>query len=538
MSSSESSTSGSTSSVDPPIGEATRSVDGEELIEAINRPRQVDDPINVHRGRLPYLDLPSFGEPDRKCGEPVPGSTYFCPNCATVHEKPHICYRYDCPIHWPHAVRRRASGSSSGIGAAPKLDALRRYLNDFREDNQYFHHLVISPPDDLQLAAGDPLERALEVIRELMDLAGIQGLVAYHPYRGDDETPGDDRGEWQNRIHKNTEWDDVREELRGSPHFHLIGVAPFVDFSDSPLVEDETGWVLHRITQENSNISISDDEAMARAVTYALSHAGIYDSESGQRRLAAWMKGPDVDKSLEEYQYNRFAIKRLVEDVATDTLGISPSSMRCDEELVDADRRYTDRIENPDGERADRRGDLPELERPSQHRDPPILATPEGPRGPNGPTIASLHNDPTVRTDGSSSSSSSRSRRANGSTNLPPSARDLEFGSSTSTSSRTSAASSRTSRASAAREEPSASSSSNTEKCDTTLRHISEAGDYLFSLDWRESVENEGNIEQLDKNYRSYIFYLRVMGLDVEDDRPTIPEEREGEPPPDASPAD
>lgn len=518
-------------SVGPPRGNPIYSVDPQDVIDAIQRPKLIPkEDARMHADAVPVLDLPSFGEPDDKCGDPTPASMMFCPSCATVHEKPHVCYRYDCPIHWAHAVRRRAAGSKSGAGVAPQLDALRRYLNAYRDDNQYFHHLVVSLGADRRLAANNPLEREKETIREIMDAIGVQGLVVYHPLAGDNEDhDGDDRGEWKDRIGKDTEWDDVKGELEYRPHWHIIGVAPFVDFSDTPVINDETGAVLVRITQDDSNRSISrregektDDHALARAVTYALSHGGIYNTEGGQRRLAAWMMGPDVDR-ITPLAKNKARMQAIVYNEAATTLGIDPPNLKCDNDLDESD----DETEDVDRDLPGRRRPILDVwESDDVNSDDGIGAAPTGngiiitpqsgpggPRAGSGGTRSSATALPKTRDPFESSWSGSRSSSRSAS----------------STSSRTTSATSTSTPSSEG--ETDASHTDGDSTCGSRLRHISQANEFILDREWNENHDDDA-VEDVETAYLAYVTWMEAQGHEPHEDPFELPAERD-EPPPD-----
>lgn len=522
--SSGSSSSSSGSHPGKPRGDPVYSVDPEDIIAAIERPKAHPDEDGFHRGILPYLDLPSFGEPDPDCGDPCPGSLYFCPSCATVHEKPHVCYRYDCRLHWAHAVRRRAAGSKSGAGICPQLDALRRYLNAYRDDNQYFHHLVISlakHAKDRRLAASDPLERERETIREIMDEIGIQGMVGYHPAAGDNEDlKSDDRGKWKDRIGKDTEWDDVKEELEARPHWHIVGVAPFVDFSCTPEIESETGAVLHRITQEDSNISIEDNEAMCRAVTYVLSHCGIYDTDDGQRRLAAWMKGPDVGR-ISPLEKNKTKIQTLVYEVAKDTLGIAPPNLECDTELG------PEEIELGTGD------ELPEVSRTVKHPLHDVWGMDDDAEEVGAHVSTTGHRvyeaPETTVSPSSSGGTGGGDSWGSSSTDLPPNRDPFESWSGSSSTTSTVGVTDPPDDVDV-EDEDDDDRDDEGDTCGSRLRHISQASDYLLDREWNESHEDE-DVQDVETAYRSYVTWMEAQGDDV-DDPTRLPEERIASDPP------
>lgn len=508
----EASTSAGGSSGDktgPPRGNPVYSVDPSDVIEAIQRPKKLPEDAAPHKGRLPILDLPSFGEPNEDCGDPTPGSMYFCPNCHTIHEKPHVCYQYDCPLHWAHAVRRRAAGAKDSAGVAPKLDALRRYLNAWRDDNQYFHHIPYAPPQDRRHWSKDALKREVEAIREWMDAVGLQGLVVYHPRAGDNEDiEGDDRGEWKHRIGKDTEWSKVKEELEYRPHFHIVGVAPFVDFSGTPEIHEETGAVLHRITQEDSNVSIPDTEAMCRVVTYCLSHAGIYETETGQRRLAAWMKGPDVHR-VDVYERNKARIQAMVYEAARDTLGISPPNLECDEEV-------------PPGQVYLGRDGLPGLSRPSEERPDPLSEMYARGQDP-GPQIGALADQDAVTV---------RPQPAPSGWDSPTGPGSMVRTSAASSSSTSGETTNRSGADTSSMASGDQGQGDEVHECGTRLRHISQAGEFLTDPEWRAQQDDE-DLEDLEAAYQSYVDWMTSKGLDPDEDPRKLPEERESDRPPD-----
>lgn len=505
----------------PPRGSAVYDADTQAMIEAIERATHPDpDGLELKdRGdhMLPQLRLPGFGEPEENCGEFIPEAMRFCQHCGDPYEFKHNCLRYDCPDHAAHAIRRRAAGSDDGAGIAPALKALQSYLYAYRSDDHYFHHLVFSPGEDWFTESKYPLERTKQVIRELLDELGLQGLVAYHPFRGEHEEEGeDDMGEWRKRLFHDREWTgDVREDLSAEGHFHAVVVGPWVDLADVEQVHDETGWVIHRILKENSNVSIEDEKDMAEVVTYALSHAGVMDTPE-QRRLAAWMKGPDVHRISPTESIKAF-MSPIVAEAAEDTLGIASPSLECENEHPPAVHLGpTDQLEP--------------FERPSQNQPPnPFgLSDPEAAEGfssPSGPgglpgTVGGRH----VEAVGGLSNPNSGA--------LPERDDDLgapgtsgPAGSGGSSSSSSTAASSGGSDVSGADERE-------LEACGGHLRHISKAGEYLLDGEWRRTARH---VDDLETAYRSYVDYMTRADRDPTEDRTMLAEERHE---PDAPPDD
>jgi len=325
----------------------TNPCDADAVIEAINRPQQyqpdvrkvVETPsgdfeeklVPDHEWRrLPKMDLPGFGELGETCGEEV---TQFCECCADHWSVGETCRRSTCPRCAQTWVRE----SATQIAAKLKATWAKMYRQE--SEHPYFQHLVIDIPDDWELG-GDPETvywRTLDTVKEIMDGFGIAGIPIYHPFRGDDETH-DDRGEWANRLFSERDWKDVSDELDFDPHFHVIGIAPYVDIGASERIHEATGWLIHRITQEDSHISIGSDYDMAGVVAYCLSHAGIYTDSNGDKSAAAhtriaerpWRKGGWLDGQIPTIQERtREQMDRVVRSVAPRVLGIEFSSVAC-----------------------------------------------------------------------------------------------------------------------------------------------------------------------------------------------------------------
>lgn len=491
----------------PPEGEAVGrgEADAEAIVDAILRAIHPTDPEELkesdgrhisamRKHQLPQLDLPGFGDVNSDdCGEFCLPATRFCTRCGKTHEFKHNCLTYDCPLHAPYAVRRRAaSGGPDGTGIAPKLKSLLLRLYKARgEQNHYFHHIFISPPEDFFFESEQPLERGKQVIREIMDELGLQGLVGYHPVRGEDEDrEADDRGLWQEILFHRMDWDDVKDRLKYSPHFHIIAVAPHVDVSVTEEVEARTGWVIHRRADDETNVSIPDDDAMTRAVTYLLSHCGVYETDD-QRRLAAWMKGPDIP-TTQVFEQVAETIRASVYQSAEKVLGLQQPSLECSHD-------QTVRVEQSDPDEVAESGAVTVTSNP-------------GPGGAVGTNYAavSLPNEEGPDDWGDPSGFENWGSSSSGST---------------ASSSRTSSASSSARKISSA-EEIDASGP----ECGGRLRHISKAGIYILDDEWRRKATFD---RELDRLYRDYVSYMQSRGLDPQEGKPELPEETDGPPPPD-----
>lgn len=312
----------------------------QDIIAAIERPKKGDDSNlspDAPGGWLPQLDLPGFGSEREDCGDEIP---HFCECCGHSFDVGRTCAQSMCPRCGPAWVLKRAGTSRENGEATPgyvgKLIATAKMMSAARDEAVFTHHVTFNPPpDDWFLEAEDPLQRTFDVINEILTLMDAEGVVVYHPYRGDNED-GDDRGEWKKRIFSGREWDgDVRDELRPSGHFHAIVASPFIPGGDvTRKVEEQTGWVIDRVAKrDGSGRSLDGPGDVARAVTYALSHTGV--DTSGERNVAAIRRYGSTYKRANVYTRDLEAADHAVRTVAPKTLGISANSVRCMKKVSD-----------------------------------------------------------------------------------------------------------------------------------------------------------------------------------------------------------
>jgi hypothetical protein len=310
---------------------------GEDLPEVSEAVRILQAPREWSRERggdlaesyLPDLSLPGFGESYPDCGE---DRLMFCRDCGEPTEIGRTCKRSVCPrcaaawdLHRAKAV----------VG---KLDATARMMSaESGGTSVKHHHLVLSPPDGLTWEAEDPLGRAWEVVRDLLHHLGAEGIGVYHPFRGSE---GDDLGAWKERLFQGRSWDDVRGELDLSPHFHLIVAAPWIPGGSwTETLESETGWVLHRIADSETGVSLGSLSDLAGATTYALSHAGI--DESGENNSAQYRYFGSTLHRAEVFEDLQAQADRAVRSVAPRTLGLPSREVACQSEVAPEDRRDT-----------------------------------------------------------------------------------------------------------------------------------------------------------------------------------------------------
>lgn len=322
--------------------------------------------------RLPGLLLPGFGEnPDEApelyrddCGDDLP---YGCMDCGWTEVVGRTCRVSRCP-------RCAASWTMDRcIDPLASLLDTRRELDRERSSHQRLHHIVVSPApgERFDVDPDEPDREVLDVAwstakRVLAELGIKHGYGMFHGYRGSDEhqvAPGedetpDDRGAWKGRLFQGEGSESLAEliarELEESPHFHVIGIGNRLEGGElTRALEAATGWVVHRITPNNTNVSLYDAKDAARALTYCMSHTSLYVDPGGNYRAFARPFGRVADNKPPE------AVKEDAEDiirradVAPVTLGINPSELECpgptelevDDILGDAPRATTAAID-------------------------------------------------------------------------------------------------------------------------------------------------------------------------------------------------
>lgn len=302
--------------------------DGEREVdptEVVDKFRTVDaGKSDRYTAKLPALPLPGSGELRSDCGDDIPR---FCSDCGHVHNVGRTCYRSRCPRCWKGWAKRRATTITS------KLEALRRYReasHPGRWDGWKFHHLVLSPPDGYRLDSDDPMQRTMDLLKEVLGEIGVEtGYVFYHPYRGEE---GDDRGFWKSVLPDGESTDGKLKDtapIEHSPHFHAVVLSKFVSTEGVVgHVEENTGWTIHRITKsDESDVSIYNDYDLARSVSYCLSHTGI-----GPDRVAYRSFG-EVSNFVAEESIEREMDAR-VRSVGVMTLGLAHNSQSCSEDRV------------------------------------------------------------------------------------------------------------------------------------------------------------------------------------------------------------
>jgi len=339
----------------------------QQMIDRIQRVDQVGDRVEdgavavdedgeiPDGGQLAAWDLPGFGGLQQDdCGDDEP---HYCDECGRVHNYGRTCSQSRCERCWQSWVVDKAETH------AARADAVARTLGSSGTAHHKHHVAFMLPPD--WTPTGDEQERyedTKDVIKDIIsDIWGFDAMFAFHGWSGSgygaDEGAGDDMGEWADRLDpENRDWyGDVRDELYERPHFHAIIVAPEIPGGQiTSAVYEETGWLIKRIYDEDTNRSISGEDedgemkALARAITYTLSHTSV--DTSGEQNDAkvhtcgsAWWNYDGIE-TREDSERNA---KRAVRAVAPTTLGVDEDAVRCADKIApenapDADEYHTD----------------------------------------------------------------------------------------------------------------------------------------------------------------------------------------------------
>jgi len=296
---------------------------------------------------LPGFGPDGHGENARDdCGDANP---MICNSCARSVSIGRTCGQLVCARCGVAWIR------DSSIQKTAKTIRIRKEKNRQLTPNCNTHHQIISPPPEwwYDLAsAGLCLEDAYEltdqIVADIIDEMRGCGVVVRHSYRGTDDA-GDlrdpdqgDMGLWKELINQGRAWwSDVRDELAWQPHYHCILASDFLagdGFSD--VVQNHTGWVIHRIVDEEGK-SLASDSAVARAMTYALSHGDIVVNDSANNQSQAFYAGYVQGDEGSRSPWNDLAPSPVdlefadaaVQDAAETVLGLYSGTTECGKEL-------------------------------------------------------------------------------------------------------------------------------------------------------------------------------------------------------------
>lgn len=286
---------------------------------------------------LPKLRLPGTGDRLPDCGDDMP--VVFCSDCMGSEWAGRTCRRSACP-------RCNESWAFNGAKTdASKAEALRRKRNVVQNSNRNKqHHLVFSAPRSLRFDSKEPLKRGKELVKALAGKIDLDaGTIYYHPwriveaYRGDVAGHASGSGDmtWADILSKiendnGWSWDAIKHEfLVFAPHFHVIGTSRFVQGgATTDEISQKTGFVTHRITKEDSKVSIYDQGDLCRATAYCRTHTGLaWDVDNENFRAATWRFGESAN--LSPSKQVREEIDAIMRSVSMDVLGVNFERSDC-----------------------------------------------------------------------------------------------------------------------------------------------------------------------------------------------------------------
>ena len=264
-----------------------------------------------YNNRPPEGELPSMGEELETCGSDYHN---FCSSCGKPEVVGQCCKRAECSRCWAKWCVERATKIVSKMEERRKEIAYRRSGHSPK-----FHHVVLSFPE-IEFASDDPEQSMFELCKSLLGQLGtFGGVLLYHPYRGSE---GDDKGAWKGRIGEDTEWDEVRSELKHSEHVHAMVVADSIDKMACKALYEKTGISIHRVEKDDSNVSIYGLTDLASTTTYSLSHT-LVEGDRASLRYFGSVAQTSADETTEA-QANA-----EVRSVSGRVLGVSFSDLSC-----------------------------------------------------------------------------------------------------------------------------------------------------------------------------------------------------------------
>lgn len=298
--------------------------------------------------------MPAFGElgdgrnANGDCGNPHP---FVCSDCGHSVEFGRTCGMSVCARCGQVWVRDAAISKAAKVRRVRKEKHHRTPANE----HQKIHHIVVSPPPGWyaelgrELGRADVQEATREVVKEILEELRAQGVLVRHSFRfaaddGSLKSESDSRGLYKQILFSGRSWHgDVRDELAWKPHYHGIVVSDWIEGGElTEAVEEETGWVIHRIAGDDG-VSIANDGQMAAATAYAVSHADILVREDAHNRSAVWEVGRFGDHIIKSS--SAFAKRpadtawadAAVRRIAPKVLGISSGTTDCGAELPGVD---------------------------------------------------------------------------------------------------------------------------------------------------------------------------------------------------------
>lgn len=310
----------------------------------------------------PTGDLPGSPGLERDdCGDDRPA--FNCDSCGKPVYVGRTCGSPACSRCWAAAVKKKVTSYTQ------KLAKLRweLYEENGQRTNIDYNHVVASLPSVL-VDSDQPIKRVVKIIQEILSRNwGIEDFAwIYHERRIKPEHRKDvydhpgQQGEGEMRWKDVLNADDRARFTYYAPHFHLFFPAPrrSFDYSVVEAVEEQTGWVFHRV-DDDDNVSVEDLDDLVHQMTYCASHAHV--GENGPRtELTTGLKGRlhKIEKAhhVEDEVLTSFC------EAAPKLLGVRFANLNntsCDAEVPADDQddaREQDDVDERDADRDDHAG--------------------------------------------------------------------------------------------------------------------------------------------------------------------------------------
>jgi hypothetical protein len=219
------------------------------------------------------VTLPGKGDRGKNCGQWYPQE--FCDNCGEPQFGESRCLQRSCPECW------RAWSKQRTVGIIERLQKARETADSGLEKRAV--HAVASPPEG-EITTLRDIDKGFRTAYDKAREAGIHGGVAiFHGFRVTDEAKqqwaietdsGDDGLKlWRWVREHDTHW---RELTYWSPHYHILGLAPEVEPSDSD-------WIIERIrTLERYQMTNMESyRNIAKSAMYVISHT-TFESDTAK----------------------------------------------------------------------------------------------------------------------------------------------------------------------------------------------------------------------------------------------------------------
>ena len=200
-----------------------------------------------HQARLtPYAiawTLPGHGDVIKGCGAPI---WLGCLSLngrghggkAWVQVRKHSCDRRECPTcfrGWAGKLGRRAARR------------MQRGIEWYLEGRGV--HVIASPPQDVAFDTAGAYRRLRSRAVAVLKTAGYRGgNLIFHPWR-------------------------CKDGLHDGPHFHAVVVGWYEGLAE---LYHRTGWIVKPVQDQDGHVRVLEDQdAIARVLVYALTHAGV-----------------------------------------------------------------------------------------------------------------------------------------------------------------------------------------------------------------------------------------------------------------------